>query len=412
MSFRVLNKITFTQQPTTDFPKRVDTLIYNIVHQFKAETTWKNLTDTGEIILPKNIYIRNKSGQIFSLGGTNRNIGGFDSNTPYFLRGDKVLIEWGYVYYDEKGNEVSPTVTIFEGYISQVTTKKPFVLKIENNMWKLKTVQAQGGNNNFFPAKTYTLEKMLKEMLTNAGLPFTVNMTTQTSVGDFRLQQETIAEVLSRLRKDFHLECYFRGNELRVGSFPYLPEDATSPIPKFVFQYNIISDELDYKRKDDLILSAVATNTIEETTGQTTRDGQAKTKKKRLEVLVTLENGSDTAKKFVPEPGKHIPPNTGGERLTFHFLSATTIDELASLAAEQLRKYYYTGMRGKFTTFGLPFVKHGDYVDLVDPLLPERNGRYVVKGVEYEGGINGLRQTIELDYLIGRLDAAGKFIGK
>ena len=69
-------------------------------------------------------------------------------------------------------------------------------------------------------------------------------------------------------------------------------------------------------------------------------------------------------------------------------------------------------MKGKFKTFGLPFVKHGDYVDIIDPVLPERNGRYVVKGVGYEGGINGLRQEIELDYLIGRLDETGKFIGK
>ena len=322
--------------------------------------------------------------------------------------GDKVKIEWGYIYFDQRGNEVSPTVTVFEGYISNVTSKKPFVLQIENNMWKLKQVMAQGGKNNYFSA-SYTLEKMLSEMIKNAGLDFKVNMTTATSIGSFLVQQETIAEVLARLRKDFYLECYFRGSELRVGSFPYLPEDIAQPFPKFRFQYNIIEDDLEYQRKDDLQLSAVATNIIDEDTGKTTKDGHKKTRKKRLEVVVSFDK-SGKNKVFVVEKGKKAPPNTGGERLTFHFLNAKTTDELVNLATEQLKKYYYTGMKGKFKTFGLPFVKHGDHVDIIDPVLPERSGRYVVKGVGYEGGINGLRQEIELDYLVGRLDANGNLV--
>lgn len=408
--FRVISNITFTQQPTADNPNRSGTLIYDLVHEYELVSTWENLTDSGTITLPKNVYITDKNGKRFSLGGTNQNIGGFDNTNPFFLRGDKVVIKWGYAYYDQRGNEVAPIQTLFEGFISQVTSKKPFVLKVEDNMYKLKQVQARGGNNGYFN-KSYTVEKMLTEMLQNAGLDYTVSNTTKTNLGAFITQNETIAEVLARLRKDFHFEAYFKGSELRCGSFVYLEQDAITAGRKvFKFQQNIISDSLDYRRKDDIVLSAVATNTIEEATGKTTKDGHAKTRKKRLEVLVTFRNASATPEVIIGTKEKPLPPNTGGERRTLHFLGANTTSELATLAANELKKYYYTGFKGKFTTFGLPYVTHGYNVDIIDPVLPERNGRYKVKAVQYTGGVNGLRQEIELDYLITRIDEKGNAI--
>lgn len=415
---RVLTNITFTQQPTTDFPNRSGSIVYKMCHEFEVATTWDSLTDDGTITLPKNVYITDKTGKRFSLGGTNMNLGGFDSGVPFFLRGDKVVIKWGYASYDKRGNEIAPMNTVYEGFISQVTSKKPFVIQMEDNMYLFKKVVARGGSNGFFSGKKYSVEKMLEEMISNAGLSFTVNKTAETVMGDFITQNETIAEVLARLRKDFHFEAYFKGNELRCGSFRYLPEDALklpdgktrTQFATFRFQQNIISDSLEYRRRDDITLSAVATNTIEETTGKITKDGQEKTKKKRLEVLVTFANGSDTPRVDIGTKEKPLPPNTGGERRTLHFTGATTTDQLATLAANELRKYFYTGFKGKFVTFGAPFVQVGDYVNVIDPILPERNGRYVVKAVKYTGGVNGLRQEIELDYLLFRIDDKGNQI--
>ena len=37
---------------------------------------------------------------------------------------------------------------------------------------------------------------------------------------------------------------------------------------------------------------------------------------------------------------------------------------------------------------------------LRDNILPERNGKYKVKGVQYSGGVGGHRQEIILDYKI------------
>lgn len=407
--YRVLTQITFTQQPTRDFPGRNGVIVYKFCHAFEFTSTWQNLTDAGTITLPKNVYVTDKSGRRYPLGGTNVNLGGFSETVPTFLLGDKVAIQWGYARFDSRGNEISPLQDIFDGYISGVTSKKPFILEIQDNMYALKKYQASGGANGFFSGSKYTVQTMLEEMIKNAGLSFTVNKNESTQMGDFITQNETIAEVLARLRKDFHFESYFRGSELRCGSFKYIEQEAVDAGQKvFKFQQNIISDALEYKRRDDQVLSAVATNTIEENTGKKTKDGQAKTKKVRLEVLVTFRNASDAPEIIVGGKNKPLPPNTGGERRTLHFLGATTTDQLAKLAENELRKYYYTGLKGKFTTFGIPYVKHGDNVDILDTILPERNGRYKVKGVTYTGGVDGLRQEIELDYLVTRLDANGK----
>ena len=215
---RVITNITFNQQPTADFPTRNGTIIYNFCHEFEVTSTWDTLTDDGSITLPKNVYITDKNGKRYSLGGTNVNLGGFSSNVPVFLRGDKVSVNWGYAYFDKRGNEVSPITNIYSGFISQVTSKKPFVLKIEDNMYLFKKVKAIGGNNGFFPGSKYTVESMMSEIIANGAKinpalsVFTVNTTTSTVLGDFIIQNETIAEVLSRLKKQFHFESYFKGN--------------------------------------------------------------------------------------------------------------------------------------------------------------------------------------------------------
>ena len=407
---RVLTNITFKQQPRANYPTRNKTLIYGFCHSYEAESSWASLTDKAKIVLPKNVYIKDGNGKSVALSGTNVNIGGFDTSIPLFLKGDLVTIQAGYRFFNKQGNEIiapqdkgGGLATIFSGYISAVTAKKPIELDCEDHMWILKQTIAP---NKVFPAKDYTLEKILRELL--AGTPFTVNALTQTSIGDFRTQNETVCEVLARLRKDFHFESYFRGNELRCGSLVYVEQDAIDDgLKKFVFEQDIISNTLEYKRKDDINLSAIAYSINKNELEVTTKDGKTKTRKERLEVLVTNRNGKyETTVK--PAGSKaDFAPNTAGERRTLYFWNVTDTATLAQLAQAELQKYYYTGMRGKFETFGIPFLQMGDNVDIISTVLPERNGRYKVKSVSYKGGVEGLRQEIELDYLITALDANG-----
>jgi hypothetical protein len=73
--------------------------------------------------VPKNVYVSDENGRRIGLG--NLNGGGFSLKDPLFLRGDRVTIEVGYKYRNQKGNEVQETNTIFRGFISNVGAKNP-----------------------------------------------------------------------------------------------------------------------------------------------------------------------------------------------------------------------------------------------------------------------------------------------
>lgn len=390
-----ITKIVFRQQPTVDNPTRSLVLTFDFVHSWEWSESWDKLTQTGKIIIPKKVYARDKYNKLYPLFGPNKNIGGFTAN-PMILRGDTVTVDSSYYYWDKSLNRLQTAVQrIATGYVSKVHSKQPIELDIEDNMWKLKYLPAP---NKVWPASQYTLEAILKEML--QGTPFTVNVLTSTTISfdttNLTSQNETVAQFLARLRRDYHMYSYFRGNELRCGSEVYLPAEATNT--SFYFQDNIIDEgtALDYQRKDDIVLSAVASNHIEDKTGTFNKDGTAKTKKERIEILVTLANDKTTVKNITK--GEKPDPNTDGERLTLFCPWAKNIDELQQYAIAELKKMYYEGFRGSFNTFGMPYVKHGDNVSLINPVLPEQNGTYKVRQVDYSGGVSGWRQKIKLHY--------------
>lgn len=371
--FDVITHIEIQQRATQDFPNRNLTVTLDFCTEFSCSETWSTLTNMGSLKFPKNIYVRDAQGRRYPLAGSNKNVGGF-STTPLFLRGDKITIRAGYRWLNKIGGIEEEVQERFTGFIAKVGSKMPVELHLEDNMWLLKQIAVE---NKVWPAAEYTLEKMLTEMLQGSGLTVNTltNTTLKTDVGNFTTANDTVATVLDRLRKDYHFESYFRGNELRCGSVVYVEAEAKTHV--FRFQHNIIADELEYQRRDDVLLGATAYSVDEKELDSTTKDGQKKTKKERLEVFV----------------GKK-----GGEVRTLYFWNVKTVEALKELAELELQKFYYTGFRGKFTTFGLPHVRQGDNVRIEDPILPERNGTYKVKGVETTGGMGGLRQVITLDY--------------
>lgn len=392
--FRVITNTTITQQPSPTWPDRKTVLNFDFVNSFESEDSWRDLTNKGKMTIPKNLYFRDENGKLQPLKGTNVNVGGFSSTVPLFLRGDRISIIAGYKYYNKAHREIEDTATYFTGFVTKVNSKIPIELELEDNMWLLKQTPVQ--THTF--SKADTLETIMKFLLQDTN--FTTTAITQTTFGSFTIGNETAAQVLQRLQKQYGFEFYFRGNDLRGGALIYIESEAVTE--HFHFQENIISDELEYNRKDDVTLSCVAHNTITEETGATCKDGSAKTRHKRIEVLVTLKkNPSVTELPYIVrviEKGDIVPKNEDGERRTFFFPGAATVDQLAELAYDQLKKYYYTGFKGSFTTFGIPFVRQGDNAVIKDPVLPEKDGVYKIKKVGYTGGVNGLRQRITIDY--------------
>jgi len=405
---RLLSKITITQQPNDVFTGRNTVYILTFLNEVEVNSTWQNLTDTGKIILPRKAYITDEHGnrvnwfgQTFYGNETDATATGVDSTVtsspsltgnrvaPIIQRGDKIQIELGYNYPTQEQAENIETEIVFVGYISKINPRMPVELTLEDRMWQLKQVKVP---NKVYSNTTYTVQKMIREMLDSDPRTKDISLVTggglgeriETNIGDeFRTQDETIAGVLERLKKDAHLNSFFRNiarpdgsfvSELRCSGIVYYPSDRRTHT--FSFQKNIISDNLEYNKLEDLKLGAKCYSlNKEEVTNGTNKNGSKKIKHKRLETFVGEQEG---------------------EIRTLFFWDVHTEAKLKELGERELRKFYYEGFTGKFTTFGIPFVKHGDSVILQDNVLPERNGEYLVKGVTRTFGQGGYRQEIEL----------------
>ena len=410
--FRVFSNMTIKQRPNNTFKNRNKSIKLDFVNYFEWNSKWSDMTDNGKVIIPKNLQYKDENNAFNPLNGSKVNIGGYTEGVePLIMRGDKVTLDSGYMYFNKEGREVLemtgqiiPPSTVksqslIEGYISKVYSNTPIEFDVEDNMWILKQTPI---TNKTFTAND-TLEDILKLIVDKANEIFktslTYNALTKTNFGEFLCGNETASQLLNRLHSTYGFNSYFRGNELRCGLIIYNPNDTQTQV--FIMngaEGNVCADgqELEYQRREDVILSARAYNTITEQTGGTTKDSQSKTRKNRIEVLCTIQNGVETTK--VIEKGEYVPEAMEGERRTFFFPEATTTTRLSELAFEKLKQYYYTGLKGSFETFGIPFVRHGDNVDLRNPINPEQNGIYKVKGVSYFGGVDGLRQRIELDF--------------
>jgi hypothetical protein len=180
---------------------------------------------------------------------------------------------------------------------------------------------------------------------------------------------------------------YFRDNVLRGGGIVYYPADQTNPnssTSTFNFEKNIISDELHYSLKGDVKVAAICYSV-------SSAAGSTKNKMGGMQFFTSRFQST------VGVPDTANPDDY--EYYNFYFRDVPDTDTLTTQGQTYLNRYQYDGFRGKFTTFGLPFVKHGNIIQITDSLLPERNGNYMVKGVHYTYGVNsGLRQEIELHF--------------
>ncbi|MEI8086997.1 MAG: hypothetical protein WCG93_12355 [Paludibacter sp.] len=146
----------------------------------KIESSWKKLTDTAEVVLPRKVkdFDRFKINEVFQAG-------------------DPIIIRMGYD---------GELVTEFEGYIFKVTTGVPVVITCEDEMYMLKreTVSVSKASCN------------LKELL-NAIAPGYTVLCDDTAIGSVRYANKLVSEILDDLKSKMGLNTYFRGKTLVCG---------------------------------------------------------------------------------------------------------------------------------------------------------------------------------------------------
>ena len=358
---RLFNKITFTSKTDSAV------IVLDFVNEIQIESSFENKTDTAKITIPKTIT---NNGKPISTG-----------SDSIFKRGDKVKIECG--YYPN-------LTTIFEGYITTVNTKSPIIIECEDEMFLLKnskviypkkrtvvnSVTSKKGKVKMLKKpRVYSSAINLSDLLNEFHAvmweeheyeldyqifsdPDLKTTTNDVNLGSFRATNVSVVECLDVLKKEYGIYSYFRNGVLKVG----FPSDAsdTKTIP-LVFEENIIDDtNIEFQRKEDL----------------------------RLRIKAISMNSNNT--KLEEEVG-----DADGTLKTFHYYNATQSD-LIAFANLKLKTFQYTGFVGDITTFGEPFIRHGDAVKLKSYKYPDKDGTYQVKGVKRGFGMNGYRQVLEL----------------
>jgi hypothetical protein len=303
----------------------INGLVFDFVNQIDISSSWELQTDRAVITLPARFILGGKT----IVGGTANNI---------FKRGDSVKIELGY----------EPNlVTEFEGYISKIIPDSPLTIECEDLMWLLK----QDTVTKSF--QSTTLSNLLENTLPE-GIQYDA---IEAELGQFRIVNVTVAQVLKKLKEVYGLVSWVRNGVLRVGLAAY-PADAVES--DILFQKNVVSQNLEYLREDDVKVKVKAISIQPDN--------------KKIEVDVGDENGEQRT-------------------LTYYNLPE---DELRAIAERELPKLKYEGYFGSFLTFGEPSIKHGDHVNLTDKKFPERSGKFLVNSVTKSFGLGGYRQEVDL----------------
>lgn len=320
---------------------------FNFVNKIEVNSTWENLTDTCMITIPRRVRIKNADTGLYTDAITAGPEGLWKRNDPVKV----------YLGYDDDNN------LIFDGVLTRIAPKLPLQFHCEDKMFLLKQVTIKK-----YSKASVSLPELLADILpidptTGKQYEFEAE---DIGLGKFIIEKSTIVEVFDYLKKaPFGLSTYFKDGKLYSG-FAYrissIADIVTGDLPIFEFQRNIIDDSnLEYLRDDDV----------------------------KLKVRVVNRNAANQIKEY--EFG-----DTDGELRTIQTYNLTVAD-VNKIGQEALEKYKYEGFRGSFTTFLQPQVKHGQAVQMIDPLIPDRSGVYLVRQVRTNFGMDGGRQEITLD---------------
>lgn len=292
----------------------------NRVSEVTIRHSRKDLTGTAKIKLP-------------NLQGTlKRNI----------KAGDRVIIKLG---YDGRLFEK------FRGWVKAVEPVFPYTIHCEDEMWQLKQQPVESVS-----WKRVTVEEVVKHLVPDVqyrGYDITLS--------PFRIDRsvKTKAAALQKLKEEFGLDIYYRGDQLFVG----LAYSSRVGEITYDFQRNMKKEgvQLEFKRKED------------------------------ARVKLTLISINDRNEKIEVSGG-----DESGETHTLHFYNKSK-RELEQLLNEHLPKFKANGYKGSFKAFGEPRPLHSMVCNLRDARHPERNGRFFIDAVEIQySASTGYQHTVEL----------------
>jgi len=256
-------------------------------------------------------------------------------------RGDGVKVWLGY----DDGLQLA-----FVGYVRDVGFKTPIVITCEDEMFKLKQMEATKK-----AYKSVTLETLLKDQ----GLTYDIKVMGEQNLGQYRVTADTVAALLGHLQQN-GIRSFFRYEDGKPVLYcGVIFERDSKPSQVFATGLNIISDQqLEQQKAENMRLCVKAVSLM------------------------------PNNKKIKVEVG-----DADGEKRTIHAYNKTE-SELKAWAEQEVKRLKRDGLKGSFTTFGYKLVDKLDAIGI--KIDGKKMGVYQVKKNVIKYGTGGFRQEITL----------------
>jgi hypothetical protein len=238
----------------------------------------------------------------------------------------------------------------FVGYVRDVGFKTPVVITCEDEMFKLKQMQAQKK-----AYKNVTIETLLQEQ----GISYDIKVMGEQNLGQYRVTADTVASLLGHLHEN-GIRSFFRYEDgAPVLYCGVLFERENRPTQVFATGVNIIdAQNLEQQKAENMRL--------------------------RIKAISLMPDN----KKIKVEVG-----DADGEHRTLHTYNKSE-SELRAWAEQEIKRLKRDGLTGSFTTFGYRLV---DKLDAVGVKIDgEKKGVYQVRKNVIKYGTGGFRQEITL----------------
>ena len=395
----------------------------DFINNIKIESSFKTLTDTCEIIIPRiEGWILKDDRQInnFSLFDPNA----VGENFDFFNKGNIVRVFLGYDFQDK---------LMFHGYVSEASTQSPFTVKLEDAMWllKQKTVNAV-----YKPKEGQTqvsLADFIYDLLDDTDVELSDYIDpTQIFFGkEVRFRQTTVARVMSDIRER-GLSVFVEKGKLIIGRTAFdstltphitsgseedyeppliniewhVPKDGSSlrfntlekktkmvTVQRFVsntrsIQLNVV---LDPNEVDDVFVAVAINDSVNEDTSV----NQGELTKWLIDTYgVTVDTNGYSQKTATMDPIKGVGRKFDSKTQDSDFKEL--IAEMFEYGKSKFFQFYDTGLGGTVTIFGDYGLQTAQSVELFDAHTPEINGEYLITDIKTDWGFGGYRQTLKV----------------
>lgn len=304
------------------------------VRSVEVRSSWQQLTDTCSIEMPRNVRVRIDKQTLTQLNN-------------YIRKGDAVTVSAGYA--PRRRRE-------FQGFVRSVGKGVPLQIECEDYSYLFKL------DSYSMSWASATLKDVVDHILTGAnlqerraaGFDFNVSLVDPgAELGKFAIRNLSGAQVLQHIKDVYGLVSYFETDPdglepptLVVG-FPY-NRAAPSTVPQLEHGANVANWSLEYRNAEDV--------------------------KVRIKAISNLKNG----KKRIVEVG-----DPEGELHTRNY-PEISLAQLRSYAEDELKNSKRDGFAGAITAFGTPYIRHGDVLQVDDPVYTRESGRYFVDATTWQ----------------------------